>query len=112
MSHPLTHSIRPVEPGFGPWAGALDPVERVARLRCMRALAAVHVGFDHELTRALAEGERSRAAATRALVVLEALPALPRRRILASFALLHRPQAGNETGGPLSPPRSAGERPR
>jgi hypothetical protein len=74
---------------FGPWASNIDPAERLARLRAMRALAMTvarpHAG---ELIRALRRAEDEPAALPEALALLDRLPALARRRVLTSYATL------------------------
>jgi len=42
---------------FGPWAAGLDPAERLARLRSLRALVQVFAGPTHSLVAALAQAE-------------------------------------------------------
>jgi hypothetical protein len=75
---------------FGPFRGDMNPVERVAQLRVLRAL--VHVYFAlPELEVALKRGEIEDSARVRALQLLDAVPSLKRRHILATFAYLHRP---------------------
>lgn len=82
------------DPGcrYGLWPAGTDPAERTARLRCLRALVRVYAGplgerLEHEL--AASEADPSRLAG--ALDLLDRLPAVPRRKALASFAALHRP---------------------
>ena len=78
-------------PNFGPWASQLRPGERVARLRGLRALSIVFCGLHHPLTRALAAAETDKPAAQLALVELDKLPPLPKRRLLTTFAALSAP---------------------
>jgi hypothetical protein len=77
---------------FGPWATNLEPAERLARLRSLRALVQLLVGPDHPLCEALARAEvdPSDAAAIEAWEKLMTMPSLRRRRILASLATLTR----------------------
>ena len=79
---------------FGPFADGLDPAERLARLRSMRAITNLCCGPRGEaLARALNLAERDPAhlpAAVAALDALAALAALDRRHVLASFARLYR----------------------
>lgn len=76
---------------FGPWLPGLGEPERLARWRSLRALAMVYCGATHPLTVALRAAERDPAAAAQALRCLDALPALRRRRVLATYAALARP---------------------
>jgi hypothetical protein len=78
---------------FGPWAEGIDPAERLARYRSLRALVGVFAGPNHPLTVALAAAEADPtddAAALIAWQVLTTMPAIKRRRILASLATLMR----------------------
>lgn len=77
---------------FGPWVQGLDPAERLARLRSLRALVQLLAGPDHPLCEALARAEvdPSEEAAMAAWEALTAMPSLRRRRILASLATLTR----------------------
>jgi hypothetical protein len=76
---------------FGPWRPGLDDVERRARLREWRAIACLIVGPRHALTIALGDALDDPTAAERARQQLEALPPLPRRRVLATYAALAMP---------------------
>jgi hypothetical protein len=76
---------------FGPWAPGLDAAERRARCRAMRALVLTLVR-DRSLIALLAAAETDDAALGRALEALDALPALPRRRLLATYAALSEPR--------------------
>jgi hypothetical protein len=62
--------------------------ERTARCRELRALSLVYLGPHHPVTIALAAAVTDPAATDRALTVLDALPALRRRRLLASYGAL------------------------
>src|SRR5690242_10477203 len=77
---------------FGPWVGFLPELERIARLRELRAVSVVILGPEHPLVASLCLAERDQEAADRALAELSALPALPRRRILALLATLREPE--------------------
>jgi hypothetical protein len=92
---------------FGPWVEGLDPAERLARLRSLRALVQAFAGPDHPLALALAraEADPSDEAAMAAWEALMTLPTIRRRRILASMATLTRgPDAGarRRQGWPLA----------
>lgn len=76
---------------FGPWRPDIDPAERLARLRSMRAIARLCLGPRGEaFTESLRRAETDEAALEPALRELDALASLDRRAILASFAALHR----------------------
>jgi hypothetical protein len=77
---------------FGPWVPDLDPAERLARIRGLRALVQIFGGPDHPLGEALARAEvdPSDEAAIAAWDALMTMPSLKRRRILASLATLTR----------------------
>ncbi len=77
---------------FGPFADGLTPVERTARLRAMRALSHILTGRrGQSLTDTLRAAESDPDALEQAAVELGRLPSLDRRRLLASFAVLHVP---------------------
>jgi hypothetical protein len=84
-------SERASQPGFDPWAIGIDPAERVAATRELRALALLLFGPDHPITLALAAAITDPAALDRAAAELYRLPALSRRRLLATYAALMRP---------------------
>jgi hypothetical protein len=77
---------------FGPFRldADIDNKERVAQFRCLRTLVHVHFHLS-DLERLLWEAESSKECAQRALAMLDTVPSLYRRKILASFAYLHRP---------------------
>jgi len=75
---------------FGPFRDGIDPAERTAQLRSLRTLVRCHFPLP-ELERALCEAETDCARLLPALALLEAVPSLRRRKILATFAYLHRP---------------------
>lgn len=77
---------------FGPWAPDLEPAERLARYRSLRALCQIFAGPDHPLVLVLAraEADPSDEAAAQAWEALMTLPTIRRRRILASLATLTR----------------------
>ena len=79
---------------FGPFREDCDPVERIAQLRVMRTL--VHgllwtVDEGRALEAALRRAEQDSDAAATALDLFDHLPALTRRKILATFAYIHKP---------------------
>lgn len=76
---------------WGPFATDIDPAERLARLRSMRAIVHLCAGPRGDaLARELRLAERDAARLTAALAELSRLAALDRRHILASFARLYR----------------------
>jgi hypothetical protein len=70
---------------FGPWAVGLEAGERLARTRAMRALAGVFCHHHRKFVDALRAAETDPAALADALRLLDELPALNRRRLLASY---------------------------
>lgn len=77
---------------FGPWKPGLDPCERRAQLRGLRAIARLYLGpRGTDLCDALACAEHDAGALERALVALDRLASLDRRKVLASFAGIMRP---------------------
>lgn len=75
---------------FGPCAPLVE-VECIGRLRSLRALSAVYVGFDHPLSALLREAEHDDAALSETLAALNDLSVLRRRRSLSAYATLPRP---------------------
>jgi hypothetical protein len=73
---------------FGPWARDIDPAERLARLRSMRALALVHCRHEIDFLKSLQRAETDATALPVALEQLDRLPALRRRHLLATYAQL------------------------
>jgi len=73
---------------IGPWSPGIDARERSARCRELRALATVYLGRSHPLTAALAIAATDDAALDAARIELAAIPALSRRRLLASYMSL------------------------
>jgi hypothetical protein len=73
---------------FGPWAADIDPAERRARLRGMRALALVHCRYETDFLKSLQRAETDATALPAAFDQLERLPALRRRHLLATYAQL------------------------
>jgi hypothetical protein len=62
--------------------------ERQARFRELRALALVYFGSSHPITAAFNEAIADPGATERALGLLDAAPALTRRRLLAAYGVL------------------------
>jgi hypothetical protein len=80
-------------PGVGPFSPTLrEQVERVAQLRGMSTAAFMLLGPDHELWRKLRAGETDPVAFARAHEMVEALPSLRRRQLLATHAAVTWPR--------------------
>lgn len=76
---------------WGPFRTDIDAAERLARLRSLRAIVRLSTGpRGDRLAGLLHRAERDTAALEPALAALNALAALDRRSVLASFAALHR----------------------
>jgi hypothetical protein len=73
--------------------------ERAAHCRELRALALVYLGLRHPATIAPAEAVADPAAGPRALALLDAVPALPRRRLLSAYGALMAPSGRMTTPG-------------
>jgi hypothetical protein len=72
---------------FGPWQRDINPVERRARCRALAALGGVFAHQHRDFQDALVVAEGGDVAALRrASELLDKLPALNRRRLLASYA--------------------------
>jgi hypothetical protein len=82
--HPET-AATPIRGAFGPWLRALGDCERCAQLRSLAALAAVFVGSANPLVTTLRRAERDDDALARAYTLLEALPSIPKRRLLSTY---------------------------
>jgi hypothetical protein len=67
---------------------AIPKADRAACCRELRALALVYLGLRHPATVALAKAVADPAAGPRALTLLDAAPALPRRRLLSAYRAL------------------------
>lgn len=81
----------PTRDQWGPFAPDIDPVEQRARLRSLRALAAVHCGpRAATLCRLLSSAETDPAALEPAADALNCLAPIDRRHVLASYAGLTR----------------------
>jgi hypothetical protein len=76
---------------WGPFAVGIDYAERLARLRSLRAIAQLRTGTrGARLAEELRRAEQDIARLPAVLIEITALAALDRRRVLASFARLHR----------------------
>lgn len=84
----------PAADRWGPFRPDLDPAERMARLRCLRAVVHLSTGpRGHILTDLLLRAEQDAALLAPALAALSDLDPLDRRRVWASYATLNRPAA-------------------
>ncbi|WP_197514240.1 hypothetical protein [Methylobacterium platani] len=94
MSAPTsTPALRPAD-RYGPWADGLSTAERRARLRCLRAIVHLVCGtHGAELVATLDQAEFDAAALRRSVDELGRLASLDRRKVLTTFAALHRPLA-------------------
>jgi hypothetical protein len=66
----------------------IDEAEQIARLRELRVLVAVYCGWDHPAKAALDQAISSNGSYEIALEAIDQLPALRRRRLLASYGAL------------------------
>lgn len=88
---------------FGPWMPGISSAERIARLRALQAIAYLHAGPRAEaLCNRLRDAEHDPAALPDAMAALDLLAPVDRRRILASFAAIHRPSLAAQPTGSLS----------
>lgn len=82
----------PAADRWGPFANGLEPGERVARLRSLRAIAQLLLGpRGVELRAHLCRAETDDAALPYAVDALNRLASRDRRGVLASYAALSRP---------------------
>ena len=78
---------------WGPFADGLEPGERIARLRCLRALTHVlcgHRGLALQAAIRAAEAGRTMGLLDAVVVEIERLAALDRRHVLASYLAVSR----------------------
>lgn len=88
----MTEPIAPAD-AFGPWASNLSTAERRARLRCLRGLVHVLCGpRGQDLAEMLDRAEFDGGALRESVDELARLEPLDRRRVLATYAKLHRPR--------------------
>ncbi|GJE77236.1 hypothetical protein [Methylorubrum suomiense] len=82
----------PAADQWGPFALDLRPGERMARLRCLRAVVHLTCGpRGDDLSDKLRRAEVSTVGPVVVLAALNALDPLDRRRVLASYAAINRP---------------------
>lgn len=78
---------------FGPWAADIPQIERTARLRAMQAIVRLSTGPRGDAVCALLRrAEIDPDAMEPAAVALGRLEPLDYRRVLSSYAAIHRPQ--------------------
>lgn len=77
---------------FGPWVPGIGSAERKAQFRSLTALVAAFCGSGSPVVAAMRAAERDEAARADALVALNSLPALTRRRLLSTFGAATWPQ--------------------
>jgi hypothetical protein len=75
---------------YGPWS--VSGEERLLQLRTLAGIVACHVGSREPVVRELRAAEADEARMGEALRLFEALPALVRRRILATHAAVTWPK--------------------
>lgn len=93
----MTAPIAPAD-AFGPWASNLSTAERCARLRCLRGLVHVLCGpRGRDLAELLHRAESDSGALRGSVDALARLQPVDRRRVLATYAKLHRPLTGGAT---------------
>jgi hypothetical protein len=103
-------------PAWGPWsAGCRGHLERVAQLRTLRAIAHLQLGPDHPLVGELRASEVDPMAFTRSQEMVERLPALKLRHLLAAFSAITWPAYDAERervadGGPTWTPGASPSR--
>lgn len=79
---------------WGPWRPGIDPCERRAQLRGLRAITRLYLGpRGADLCDALACAENDGTALGRAMAALDRLASLDRRKVLGSFAEIMGPPA-------------------
>ncbi|SDO59195.1 hypothetical protein SAMN05216360_1298 [Methylobacterium phyllostachyos] len=79
---------------WGPFRPDIDPGERKARLRCLRAIVHLSTGpRGQALAELLLQAERDDALLPPALAALSSLDAIDKRRVWASYLALNRSAA-------------------
>jgi len=82
----------------------IEEAERRARFQSLASLVALLTGSGHPLVAELRKAEHEDEAAGRSLALLEALPALTRRKLLSTYAAIHTP----DRSAPVRPVRTLG----
>jgi hypothetical protein len=91
IRNPATERKPAVAP-YGPFAKGPDPIERARKLMCFAGITACHLGSGHPLVSELRLAETDDAALEHAFEMFEELPALPKRRVIATYAAVMQPQ--------------------
>lgn len=71
---------------WGPFTAGIEPAERLARLRSLRAMAVLKCRHQRNFIAALKAAETDDGALSKAERAFELMPALTRRHLLASYA--------------------------
>lgn len=77
---------------WGPWSPTCHREERPLQLRTLRTIAYLRLGPDHPLIAELRAAETDAMSFVKAQDLIEALPALTRRRLLATFSAITWPK--------------------
>jgi hypothetical protein len=77
---------------YGPWSPTCPAGERERQLRCLAGIAACQLGSGHPIIAALRAAESNTMAYVDALDAMERMPALWRRRLLATHAAVTWPR--------------------
>ncbi|MCJ2065818.1 hypothetical protein MKK63_24380 [Methylobacterium sp. J-088] len=84
----------PAADAWGPFRGDIDPAERKARLRCLRAVVHLSTGpRGQALADLLLRAEQDAGLLPSTLAALSDLDPLDKRRVWASYLALNRPAA-------------------
>ena len=84
-------AIKPVD-AWGPFASGLDPCELRARIRALRAIARLHLGpRGEDLNRTLRAAEDDAGLLPWAVILMNDLAPLDRRRVWGAYAAFTRP---------------------
>jgi hypothetical protein len=84
---------------FGPWSPTCDRIERGKQLRTLASIAYLRLGPRHPLVAELRAAEHDPMALVRAQDLVDALPPLPRRRLIATFSAITWPAQPKKPGG-------------
>ncbi len=93
VPHPQSEGANAQPDRFGPWADGLSTAERRARLRCLRDLVHVLCGpRGQDLADLLDRAKFDGGALRETVEALARLEPVDRRRVLTTYAALHRPR--------------------
>jgi hypothetical protein len=79
---------------YGPWSPTATPEDRTKQLNTLVAVVHMQLGPQHPLIGELRRAETDRIAFRRAQELIEVLPPLHRRRLLATFQAITWPRGG------------------